>query len=162
VKLYETCFIVNPQTDEAAIERSVKAVMDLITSRGGKIVYEDRMGTRRMVYAIGGLTQGYYTSLIYEAEPTFNVELERMYHLDESYIRHITILYDGDPEQVRAARELLQQSMDRADQAAAEARREMRESGGGFRGGRGGGGGGGRYRDDDDYRPRGGGRGRRD
>ena len=113
-----------------------------------------------MVYAIGGLTQGYYTSLIFEAEPTLNVDLERLYHLDESYIRHITILYEGDPEQVRAARELLQQSMDRADQAAAEARREMRESGGGFRGGRGGGGGGGRYRDDDDYRPRGGGGGR--
>lgn len=163
MKLYETCFIVNPQTDEASIEQSIKSVVDLITSRGGKIVYEDRMGTRRMVYAINGLTQGYYTSLIYEAEPTLNVELERLYHLDESYIRHITILYEGDPEQVRAARELLQQSMDRADQAAAEARREMRESGGGFRGGRGGGGGGGRYRDDDDYRPRGGGgRGRHD
>jgi small subunit ribosomal protein S6 len=163
VKLYETCFIVNPQTDEAAIEKSVKSVVDLITNRGGKIVVDDRMGTRRMTYAIDGLTQGYYTSLIFEAPPTLNAELERHYRLDESYIRHITILYDGDPEQVRAARELLQQSMDRADQAAADARREMRESreGGGFRGGRGGGGGG-RYRDDDDYRPRGGGRGRHD
>lgn len=161
MKLYETCFIVNPQTDESAIEKTVKSVVDLITNRGGKIVVDDRMGTRRMMYPVDGLTQGYYTSLIYEAPPTVNAELERHYRLDESFIRHITILYEGDPEQVRAARELLQQSMDRADQAAAEARREARENrdgGGGFRGGRGGG----RFRDDDDYRPRGGGRGRHD
>ena len=161
MKLYETCFIVNPQTDEASIEKSIKSVIDLITNAGGKIVVDDRMGTRRMTYPINGLTQGYYTSLIFEAPPTLNEVLERHYRLEEAYIRHITILYEGDPEQVRAARELLQVSMDKADQAAAEARREMRESReGGFRGGRGGGGGGGRYRDDDDFRPRG--RGRRD
>lgn len=155
MKLYETCFIVNPQTDDTAIERHVKSVVDLITSRGGKIVYEDRMGTRRMIYPIEGLTQGYYTSLIFEGPPTLNAELDRHYRLEDAYIRNITILYDGDPTQVREAREALQASMDRADQAAAEARREMRESGGGgFRGGRGGGGGrGGRFQDDDDYRP---------
>lgn len=137
MKLYETCFIVNPQSDDATIERHVKTVVDLITSREGKIVYEDRMGTRRMTYPIEGLTQGYYTSLIFEAPPTLITELDRHYRLEDAYIRNITILYDGDPQQVREAREALQISMDRADQAAAEARREARESGGGFRGGRG-------------------------
>lgn len=156
MKLYETCFIVNPQTDEPTIERQIKAVSDLITGRGGKIVHEDRMGTRRMTYAISGLTQGYYTSMIFEAPPTLPAEMERHYRLEEGVIRHITILYEGDPEQVRQAREALQISMDKADQAAAEARREMRESReGGFRGG---GGGRGRSRDDDDFRPRGRGR----
>lgn len=145
MKLYETCFIVNPQNDEATIERHVKSVMDLITSRGGKIVYEDRLGTRRMTYAIEGMTQGYYASLIFEGPTTLNSELERHYHLEDAYIRYLTILYDGDPEQIRAAREALQTSLDRADQAAAEARREMRE--GGFRGGRG------RRNEEDDYRP---------
>ena len=109
MKLYETCFIVNPQTDESTIEKSVKSVVDLITNRGGKIVVDDRIGARRMMYPVDGLTQGYYTSLIYEAPPTLNADLERHYRLDEAYIRHITILYEGDPEQVRAARELLQQ-----------------------------------------------------
>lgn len=149
MKLYETCFIVNPQSDDATIERHVKSVIDLITSRQGKIVYEDRLGTRRMTYPIEGLTQGNYTSLIFEGPPTLNVELDRHYRLEDAYIRNITILYEGDPEQVRVAREALQISMDRADQAAAEARREARESGGGFRGGRGGGGGR-RFDSDDD------------
>ena len=159
MKLYETCFIVNPQTDDATIERHVKSVIDLITAREGKIVYEDRLGTRRMTYPIEGMTQGYYTSLIFEGPPTLNAELDRHYRLEDAYIRNITILYEGDPEQVRIAREALQISMDRADQAAAEARREARESGGGFRGGRGGGRG--RFGDDDDGYHRGGGRPRR-
>jgi len=96
VRIYETTFIVNPQSDDSVIESKVKAITDLITARGGKIVHENRIGTRRLAYTIRHLTQGYYTSLIFEAEPPIIPEIERVYKLDEAYLRFLTIAFEGD------------------------------------------------------------------
>ena len=63
---YDTTFIVNPQTDDATIDKGVQSVSDLITSNGGKIIHQDRIGTRRLAYPIKGLTQGYYTTVVFE------------------------------------------------------------------------------------------------
>lgn len=96
MRIYETTFIVNPQSDDSTIESKVKAVTDLIANNGGKIINENRIGTRRMAYAIKRLTQGYYTSLIFKAEPVILPELERMYKLDEAFLRYLTIIYEGN------------------------------------------------------------------
>ena len=93
--LYETTFIVNPQTDDATIERHVKAISDIITEAGGKIVYENRMGTRRLAYAINKLTQGYYANFIFEAPKTVVSQMDRHMRLDEAYMRHLTIVFEG-------------------------------------------------------------------
>ncbi len=93
--LYETTFIVNPQTDDATIERHVKAILDIITEAGGKIVYENRMGTRRLAYAINKLTQGYYANFIFEAPKTVVSQMDHHMRLDEAYMRHLTIVFEG-------------------------------------------------------------------
>ena len=93
--LYETTFIVNPQTDDATIDRHVKAVLDIITEAGGKIVYENRMGTRRLAYAINKLTQGYYANFIFEAPKTVVSQMDRHMRLGEAYMRHLTIVFEG-------------------------------------------------------------------
>lgn len=100
MRIYETTFIVNPQSDDSTIESKVKAVTDLIADKGGKVIYENRIGTRRMAYAIRRLTQGYYTSLIFEAEPFILPELERMYKFDESFLRYLTVIYEGDVKEL--------------------------------------------------------------
>lgn len=96
MRLYETTFIINPQTDDAAIDTRVEAVSDIITGNGGKIIYEDRMGTRRMAYEIQGTMQGYYTSFVYEAEPLVLPMLDRLFKLQEAYIRDLTVRFEGD------------------------------------------------------------------
>ncbi len=96
MRIYETTFIVNPQTDDASIDRDVTSVFNLITADGGKIVYENRMGTRRLAYPIQKLTQGYYTTLVYESEPEILPKLERHFKLGETYMRHLTIRFEGD------------------------------------------------------------------
>ncbi|MBD3404148.1 30S ribosomal protein S6 [candidate division GN15 bacterium] len=98
VRIYETTFIVNPQTDNASIEQSVRAVGDLITSNGGKIIKEDHMGTRRLAYEIAGLTQGYYATFIFESDAKVLPILERHFKLEDPYIRHLLIRFDGDPK----------------------------------------------------------------
>jgi small subunit ribosomal protein S6 len=96
VRIYETTFIVNPQSDDSTIESRVKSVTDFIAENGGKIIYENRIGTRRLAYPIKRLTQGYYTSLIFDAEPDILPRIERMYKLDEAFIRYLTVVYEGD------------------------------------------------------------------
>ena len=95
MNLYETTFIVNPQADDVSIDRQVKSITDMISSNGGKILREDRMGTRRLAYDIQGLTQGYYTSIVFEAPPEIPSLLSRHYRLEEPYIRHLTVLFEG-------------------------------------------------------------------
>jgi len=96
MRVYETTFIVNPQTDDATIDQHVSSVSDMITGHGGKLLHEDRMGTRRLAYPINELTQGYYHSFIYEAPKEVLPELERYFRLNEQYLRFLTVLFEGD------------------------------------------------------------------
>lgn len=149
MNLYETTFIVNPQSEESAIDEQVKAIGKIITDNGGKIVREERMGTRRMAYPIEGLNQGYYATFLYEAEPPVLPILDRYLKLGESYVRHLTIRYEGDPTKSYADSFQKSFEQDRQREPEVDDRR------GGYRGGRGGGRG---YRDggrdDDSYNPR--------
>jgi len=101
VRYYETTFIVNPQADDATIHRQVQAVSDLIVSNGGKIIFDDRIGTRRLAYPVAGLTQGYFASLIFESTGAIVPILDRYYRIEEPYLRYLTILFEGDPAAVR-------------------------------------------------------------
>ena len=151
MNLYETTFIVNPQAEESVIDGQVKAIGKVITDSGGKIVREERIGTRRFAYLVGKLTQGYYAAFLYEAEPATLLVLERFLKLGDAYIRHLTIRFEGDSTKTFAERT--------ATAFESESRREPEEDdrGRGFRGGdrgeRGGRGGRGGGRDEE-YTPR--------
>lgn len=98
--LYETTFIVNPQSDDAVIEEKVKSISELILANGGKIVHEDRMGTRRLAYPINKLHQGYYATFLHESDKSVLPLLDRHMKLGEEYMRHLTIRFEADPERV--------------------------------------------------------------
>lgn len=99
MRIYETTFIINPQSDDATIEKHVGDVKDIITNTNGKIINENHMGTRRLAYEINKLTQGYYASFIYEAPTDVLPLLDRHFKINEAYIRDLTIRIDGDPEE---------------------------------------------------------------
>lgn len=96
MKVYETTFIINPQMEDTIIDNKVKVVSDIIADNSGKILHADHMGTRKLAYQIKGLTQGYYASFIFEANPETPKTLDRHFKLDETYLRHLTVVYEGD------------------------------------------------------------------
>jgi len=102
MRTYETTFIVNPQTDDATINNQVGAISKLIEDNGGKIINENRMGTRRLAYPIQKLTQGYYTTFVYEGTPKLIPVLDHHFNLGESYLRHMTVLFEGDLEKLKS------------------------------------------------------------
>lgn len=105
MKIYETTFIVNPQADDATIDRQVNAVAEIIQNNRGRIIKSNRIGTRRLAYPIQNLTQGYYADIIFESEADVVSKLERLFKLEDAYIRHLLIRFDGDPRWLEEDRE---------------------------------------------------------
>ena len=115
MRYYETTFIVNPQADDATIDRQVKVVAELIATNGGKIVYEDRIGTRRLAFPIRGLNQGYYASFVFEGATSILPALDRLFKLEEAYMRNLTILFEGDPMTIKERKDAFASSFEERD-----------------------------------------------
>lgn len=98
MRIYETTFILSPQADDAAFDRQIKSVTELISRHEGKVIYEDRWGIRRLAYPIKKFTQGYYTRLVFEGNNNLLAELDRFFRLEESYIRYLTVQFEGSLE----------------------------------------------------------------
>jgi len=152
VRLYETTFILNPQTDDTTIDRQIKAIIGIITGNGGKVVIEDRIGSRRLSFQINKLSQGYYTSLVFQAPTSVLPLIERHYKLDDSYMRHLTILFTGDPEKVKEQQIAFASALEAQERAEPHRSGQFHRESSHDRGGYGGGGGRGRYDRDDDRR----------
>lgn len=94
---YDTTFIVNPQIGDEQVNASINTVTEIITSNNGEILRERRIGSRRLAYPIARQSHGYYVTLIHDSNPNVLPQLERHFKLGDSYLRHLTIRYDGDP-----------------------------------------------------------------
>ena len=105
MRAYETTFIINPQTDDTTIEKHVNDVLQIINQVNGKVLHQDNQGTRRLAYDIGGLSQGYYASFIYEAPQEILPALDKHFKQNEMYIRNLTIRLDDHVEEVLKIRQ---------------------------------------------------------
>ncbi|MEK7775517.1 MAG: 30S ribosomal protein S6 [Candidatus Zixiibacteriota bacterium] len=148
IRIYETTFIVNPQAEEAVVDRQVKDIADVITNSGGKILQEDRIGTRRLAYEIKGLSHGHYAGFIFEGNNELLTGLDRFYRLNEQYVRFLTVIFDGDVEKVKVQRatDYFHRDDDRGGRPDRGDREDRPRGGGGGRGG---------WRDRDDRGERG-------
>lgn len=100
MRVYESTFILSPQADDAAFDQQIKSVSDLISRHKGKLLDEDRWGIRRLAYPIQKFTQGFFARIVFEGNNDVLSELERFYRLEEPFIRHLTVVFDGELEEV--------------------------------------------------------------
>ena len=86
---YETLFAVSGNLAEddckALVEKFVNLVKDNATD-----VDVNEWGKRRLAYPINYITEGYYVLVSYKSEPTFPIELERVFGITEGVIRYMT------------------------------------------------------------------------
>ena len=113
MRTYETTFIINPQTDDATIDKHVKDIADIITDIKGEIIHQENMGTRRLAYEINGLTQGFYANLIYQAPVEVLPILDKHFKQNEVYLRNLTIRIEGDPQEILKPVDVLGKQSDR-------------------------------------------------
>ena len=93
---YESLFIVDLSNGEEAAKATVAKFTDLI-AKNGEIVEIADWGKRRLAYPINDMNEGYYTVVTFKSEPSFPVELERLYNIDESIMRDIVLKLDYEP-----------------------------------------------------------------
>ena len=94
MRKYESVYILDPALDNSVIEDKIGRFNETITSHGGKILKQDKWGSRNLAYPIAKKTQGFYVVTVFEGEGKTLSELERAYKLEEQLLRHLTVVLD--------------------------------------------------------------------
>lgn len=91
MRKYETVFILHPSLDEEAVKAGVEKFKGVIENGGGVVENVDSWGKRKLAYEIAKVSEGYYTLINFSSEPDLPKELDRVFRISDSVIRHIII-----------------------------------------------------------------------
>ena len=86
---YETLFSVNGTFAEEDTKALVEKFVNLINDNASDIEVNE-WGKRRFAYPINYVTEGYYVLVSYKSEPSFPIELDRVFGITEGVMRYMT------------------------------------------------------------------------
>lgn len=96
---YETMFIIRPNLDEDAVDRSINAVEEFIKAQGGSVDAVDKKGRKRLAYEVNKMRDGYYVVISFKAKPDSITALKRMMTLSEDIIRSLIVVVEASTAQ---------------------------------------------------------------
>lgn len=91
MRKYETIFILHPSLDEEAVKANVEKFKGVIENGGGVIDNVDAWGKRKLAYEINKISEGNYTLINFSANPELPKELDRVFRITDTVIRHIIV-----------------------------------------------------------------------
>ncbi len=94
--LYETIFILNPDTDETDLQEVTQSVQSFIESNGGQVKRVDNWGRKRLAYEVKHYSEGYFVLMLFESSSELVADLYRQYQLIDSVLKSIVVKFDGD------------------------------------------------------------------
>ncbi len=86
---YETLFAVNGNLTEDDAKAVVEKFVNLINDNASDVEVNE-WGKRRFAYPINYVTEGYYVLVTYKSEPSFPIELDRVFGITEGVMRYMT------------------------------------------------------------------------
>ena len=86
---YETLFVVNGNYSEEEYKTVLEKFVNLVNDNASDVCVNE-WGKRRLAYAINYVTEGYYVLLTFKSEPSFPLELERVFGITEGVLRYMT------------------------------------------------------------------------
>ena len=86
---YETLFAVSGNLAEDDAKAIIEKFVALINENGTDVNVNE-WGKRRLAYPINYVTEGYYVLVDYKSEPSFPIELDRVFGITEGIIRYMT------------------------------------------------------------------------
>ena len=113
INSYESLFIVDVSKGDTVTEATVNKFTSLIEANA-EVVDVAKWGKRRLAYPINDMPEGYYVVVTFKTEGAFPNELDRLYNIDETIMRSMTVKLEYDAAEKKAAKAA-------ADAAAAEA-----------------------------------------
>jgi small subunit ribosomal protein S6 len=97
VRLYEAVYIFDAALDEVAINAKLERHHALVTGKEGEVTAVDHWGTRQLAYPVDKNKTGYYVVAQFNGEPDALPEFERALKLDETLLRYLVVLNEGEP-----------------------------------------------------------------
>lgn len=95
MRKFEIMMILKPDLDEDQIRSVVERFVNIITDHNGEVTAIEPWGKRRLAYEIKDYKDGFYVLINYDADGSFNSELERNFRIVDSIIRHIIVRLDA-------------------------------------------------------------------
>lgn len=105
-RLYESTFIVNAALEDSDIDGVISKVTNYIENHGGQILEINKWGRRRLAYPINKKFNGYYVHLVFESMPSTIPILERFLVLEDTVLRHLTLVLSDKLRKFRQERAL--------------------------------------------------------
>jgi len=96
VPTYETVFITVPSLTDQEETDLIGSLAQVVTDGGGAMVANERMGRRRLAYAVRKFEDGVYTRFLYDSTPAAPKELDRRIRLSDKILRHLTVRLEPD------------------------------------------------------------------
>jgi small subunit ribosomal protein S6 len=91
MRKYETIFILQPSLDEEAVKANIEKFKGVIENGGGVIENVDFWGKRKLAYEIKKVNEGFYTLINFTADTELPKELDRIFRINDTVVRHIII-----------------------------------------------------------------------
>ena len=86
---YETLYAISGNYSEEEYATLRDKFVTLINDNATDVNVNE-WGKRRLAYPINYITEGYYVLVTFKSEPTFPLELERVFGITEGVIRYMT------------------------------------------------------------------------
>ena len=92
---YELALVLSTKLDDEAKQAEFNKVTDLLARFGGTVEKVDDWGKRRLAYEIKKETEGFFSFITFDAEPTAPAEIESRLRIMENVLRYHIIRKDA-------------------------------------------------------------------
>lgn len=94
---YEAVYIFDTQLPEETITERLERYHGLLTAGGAEVTALDHWGRRQLSYPIRKQSAGYFVVAQFRSGTDHLPEYERLLKLDESLLRYLIVLHEGEP-----------------------------------------------------------------
>ena len=95
-QVYESAVLLNASLEDDQIGNITNRIKETITSNGGEVQEIEDWGRKRLAYVVKKSKIGYYLIFRYNSSPDIVSKLERLFQLDESVLRYLTLKLNKD------------------------------------------------------------------
>ncbi|MBE6008802.1 MAG: 30S ribosomal protein S6 [Lachnospiraceae bacterium] len=92
---YELALVLSTKLDDEAKQAEFNKVTELLARFGGTVEKVDDWGKRRLAYEIKKETEGFFSFITFDAEPTAPAEIESRLRIMENILRYLIIRKDA-------------------------------------------------------------------
>ena len=105
-RIYELMFIVRPDMTEEDLDKLISTLQTAVPTAGGTVKSVDKMGKRRLAYAVRRFHDGLYVLMVVEGGGPVIQELERRLRVTEPVIKSLTVRVDEEHKRLAKVKAL--------------------------------------------------------